>query len=466
MEPFTPGYVARRAGINADLLLQAARTFGGMGKRGGAMTSTGPSMAPRSNLTEHLVECLNVVCGRFRRAGDRLTNPGVLSPRRVRRAQVIPPYRTWEHGPQTRIHGYGALYGEYPTSQFADQVLTPGEGRIRSLFVVGGNPASAIPDQRKVTTALRALDLLVTTDPMMSTTARLAHYVFAPKLHYERPSSAPTFWGDEYFLERPVAAYTPALVDPPPGSEVVDEWYVLWGLAKRMGLPLRLGEAAGFALPNSGPVPLLDMSRTPTSDELYEILLRDSAVPLDEVKRRRGELLDLEPQYVEPGDASSTAKFALMPDDVFDELAAVARENFIPGRTMLGGTVYNYRLTSRRMRAVSNSMYHDLDLIRERHRYNPAYIHPDDLKDLALNRGSEIEIVSEHASIVAVAEADASLRRGVVSMAHSWGGLPDQQDSSDAGSCTNLLISTERHLEPINAMPQMSAIPVNLRPRA
>src|SRR6202021_1427135 len=40
--PFTPDYVAQRAGITVQALLQAARTFG-QAKRGGVICSTGPS---------------------------------------------------------------------------------------------------------------------------------------------------------------------------------------------------------------------------------------------------------------------------------------------------------------------------------------------------------------------------------------------------------------------------------------
>ncbi|MNF07928.1 hypothetical protein D3C80_2082150 [compost metagenome] len=48
-------------------------------------------------------------------------------------------------------------------------------------------------------------------------------------------------------------------------------------------------------------------------------------------------------------------------------------------------------------------------------------------------------------------------------MAHAWGGLPGENvDLSTHGASTNMLISTDRDVEPINAMPRMSAIPVNI----
>ena len=61
-----------------------------------------------------------------------------------------------------------------PINVFADEVLTPGAGQIKALVCVGGNPAVAFPDQRKVVAALRALELLVVLDVKMTATARLA----------------------------------------------------------------------------------------------------------------------------------------------------------------------------------------------------------------------------------------------------------------------------------------------------
>ena len=66
--------------------------------------------------------------------------------------------------------------GEMPINVFADEVLTPGAGQIKALLCIGGNPAVAFPDQRKVIAALQALELCVVLDVKMTATATLAHY--------------------------------------------------------------------------------------------------------------------------------------------------------------------------------------------------------------------------------------------------------------------------------------------------
>ena len=168
-----------------------------------------------------------------------------------------------------------------------------------------------------------------------------------------------------------------------------------------------------------------------------------------------GGFVDVAPQVVEEAEASARGHFDVMPDDVYDELATVRAESQPRG--------FTHRLVVRRLREVQNTMYHRLPSIRRRMPYNSAYLHPLDIDQLALSAGQEVRIESAHGSIVTRLEADDTMRRGVVSIAHGWGGLPeDPPDFRAAGACSNLLISTDSALDPINAMPRMTAIPVRI----
>ncbi len=236
--PFTPDYVADRADVPPELLYDAARLFTAKGQRPLAGSSTGPDMGPYSNATEHLIEALNVLCGALVKAGEPIANPGAILPRYPRKAQVIPAPRWWENGPKSRIDGSGFIGDEMMTGVMADEILTPGEGQVRALIVHGGNPASAVPDQRKIVRALRSLDLLVCIEPANSITSELADYILPPFMQYERPDLP--FWLYEYMIYQDAAytRYTPAVAAPPDGAQLVDDWYVFWSLAKRLGTPL------------------------------------------------------------------------------------------------------------------------------------------------------------------------------------------------------------------------------------
>ena len=123
-----------------------------------------------------------------------------------------------------------------------------------------------------------------------------------------------------------------------------------------------------------------------------------------------------------------------------------------------GGRAFTHRLAVRRMRDVVNTSFHELPSIRRRLPHNPAYLNSADLAALGIARGEPIEIASATHRLVAVAEADDAVRPGVVSMSHGWGGL----SGVDGGASTNLLTTTDRFVESINAMPRLTGIPVRI----
>jgi anaerobic selenocysteine-containing dehydrogenase len=123
------------------------------------------------------------------------------------------------------------------------------------------------------------------------------------------------------------------------------------------------------------------------------------------------------------------------------------------------------RLVSRRQINVLNSSGHDIPGQHRGKTYNPAFLHPDDLAELGLDAGDLVTLRSARASIPAVVEVDRNLRRGLVSMSHSWGGGPDtDSDVRSGGACTGRLLTDDADYEAYTAMPRMSNIPVRLEP--
>lgn len=63
--------------------------------------------------------------------------------------------------PRTRVSQHPLLLLQAPATALAEEVLTPGEGQVRALICVGGDPVADLPETAKVREALGALDLLV-----------------------------------------------------------------------------------------------------------------------------------------------------------------------------------------------------------------------------------------------------------------------------------------------------------------
>jgi anaerobic selenocysteine-containing dehydrogenase len=430
-------------------MLAAARLFAA-GPRGTAMTCTGVNMAPRPDVTCHLVTALNSLCGRFNRAGDVVHNPGVLLAPRTRYADVHAPRVLWGKGPQSRFRGLGHFMGEMPINVFADEILTPGAGQIRALICVGGNPAVAFPNQRKVVAALRALELSVVLDVTMTATAELAHYVFGCKLSLEKPGTSRTA---EVQIDVPFAQYTSALVTP--SFDVIEEWEFFWGLAHRLRTPLALENGQ-----------TIDLDRKPTSDEYLDHTHAGARIALAEVRRHPGGRIfpPDEAERVQPGRSERAAlRMDVAPPAVVTQLRDIRGEAFGTLGFDAAGA-FTHRLVSRRMMKVYNSTGVHLPKLRRRHPYNPAFLHPDDLAALGVRAGDLVRIESAHDFIFAVAEPATDIRPGIVSMAHAHGGVPERDgDVRQIGANTGRLVDNERDFEPISGMARQSAIPVRIR---
>jgi anaerobic selenocysteine-containing dehydrogenase len=424
---FTPERTAAVAGLEPDELIEAARVFA-TARRGMAHGGTGPDMGPHSNLAEHLICTLNVICGRYARAGDPVAHPGALGARTNRRACVAPPDRHWERGPTTGVGRYGALWGERPTTALPDEILHGGAGRVRALIVVGGNPVACWPDQERTLRALDALDLLVVIDPRMTETARRAHYVIAPTLPFERPDH--TAWY-EALWPAPYAQYTPALIPAPP--DTIDDWRFFTRLARRAGLTV---QCRGRRIEPGQP--------EPDADELLRELVAADGADYDELLAApHGRIFEQREQVVEAAPGAD-GRFRLLPADVAAELAALPAESSDEGP-------YPLRLVCRRSRWTMNSFDGEWPSARSKLGGGIAWVHPDDLAAHGLDDGGRAFIESRTGSVVATVRGDATLRPGVVSMPHC-----------QAGASTGRLVDSSRRQQ-INGMPIMSSIAVRLR---
>jgi anaerobic selenocysteine-containing dehydrogenase len=454
VEPFTPEFVESRSGVPGELLQHAARVFA-QGPRGCAIGGTGINMSPHPTLNEYLLLCLNTVCGRYRRAGEVVTNPGVLSPGRSPTEGPRGPRSITGRGEvQPRIRNLQTMYDQMPSAALADEILTPGDGQVRALVVSGGNPLVALPDADKTLRALQSLELLVSLDVRLSQTARLSDYVIACPLSLEKADS--TLASDLRF-PKPFAQCTDAVV--PPAPELVEEWDFFRRLATAMGTPWELSGRVGLPIPVD--IGATDLGDDVSAEDLWRLVCSGGALSFDDVRgRRHGIAPALAPRQVEPMKApvADRDRLELADRQMLAELALLA------GERVSTSDPWPFLLTSRRMVEYYNSWGQDLSTPRARHGSNPAFVHPTDLRRLGMGDGDHAVLESEHGLIeVIVASAD-DVAPGTVSIAHCWGTPADAAEGSADGSCVNLLISNELPVASEVGMARQSAVPVRIRP--
>lgn len=453
---FTPEAVSAAAGIPANQIIEAARMFAA-GPRGTAVTGTGPEMGPHPNLLQHLVQSLNAICGRHYREGERMPNPGVLTPAGPRVAEATGPQPQWlTDGVKSRVSEdicetvvlspYGPLK-EMPTAVISDEMLLEGEGQIKALICVGGNPLLAWPDQEKTHAALSGLELLVCIDIKMAATAQMADYVLAPKMCLEREDVTllTDIWHD-----KPYSQYTQTVVEAE--GDKIEEWEFFWAMGKRMGLNMTMA---------NGPI---NMQEKPKKFDLLANITQGSRVPLQEIYNTEGgKIFDVPDVILDAPDPTTRGRLQLFPPGLEQELNASHSD-----MKSSGTKEYPLLLISRRMKNTYNSTGPELSLLKSKGTTNPAFMNPQELAALQVADGEIVEVHSLHGAIPAVVTASDDIRPGVISMSHCWGGSPDPTENADQrvreiGSNTNRLIDNLEHAEKYSGMCRQSSIPVAIR---
>lgn len=448
--PFTPEVAAAYSDVPVEQIELAAKWLG-EAKRPYAGSGTGPSMSTHSNLADHMIEVVNALAGGYRRAGDRVRNPGTLKSKDFFEMAVAPS-RSFEHAPKCVSEDIGPLLGEFPSALIPREILAESPDRIRALISFGGDPLVAMGDPSVALPAFEKLDLLVALDCRLNETAKVADYVIASSQPFERHEiSVP---GDALYPV-PFVQYTRPVVDKPVG--VIHDWEFFWGVAARMGVPLTFKywnyglkfQDIALGLP-------LSEAEKPDPEELCRFLTKESAVSFDALLAHpEGVRPEMDPCYVQPG-SDTGGRLELCPPDVAGDIAGLANQEAEPG--------FAYRLTCRRILHALNGAYRDSREARKRFPVNYAYMNPQDMADAGIADGDMVEVASAHGAIRTLAKAEDRLRRGVVSMTHMFGPLVGSGNPvADGGANLGVLTSLTEHIQPINFMPRFSAVPVNVR---
>jgi len=465
---FTPEYVADRAGIPAEQLIEAARVFANARIRH-ANSGTGASFAMYCNLNDYLVACLNTICGAYTRAGQRVTRPNAMLPAYTPKAQAFAPFKAWGFGEKLRVRGLTDTAAGMPTAALADEILLEGEGQVKALICIGGNPMAAWPDQRKTQHAMETLDLLVTLDVEMSTTARLAHYVIACKQTLETPGMSQSgevikYFGSGIGFPNAYAQYSPAVADVPHGSDLVEEWDFFYRMAEHLDLELVFVSGFGFSRYQEAPHEILPLSRTqkPDIETLYGAICAHSRIPLEEVKRfPHGHIFDSE-VIVQPREPACLDRLDCGNAVMLAQLADVLAQDY---RALQDTPDFPFRYIPRRHNNFMNSSGRSIAKLNGNKPWNPVWMHPDDMRAVGVVEGDRVRVATPHDGIVAVVEGDETLRRGVVAIAHAFGGLVEEDDRyAELGANTGRLVRTDEDYDPISGMPRMGNIPVAISP--
>ena len=135
------------------------------------------------------------------------------------------------------MRGLPSFGGELPVSALAEEISTPGEGQVRALLTIAGNPVSSTPSGHRLDAALEGLDVMVSIDFYVNETTRHADVILPPTGPLERDHYDLIF---HLLAVRDTARWSPALFPPEPGARHD------WEIARDLGAALLRERAGGL----------------------------------------------------------------------------------------------------------------------------------------------------------------------------------------------------------------------------
>ena len=136
-------------------------------------------------------------------------------------------YDVW----QSRVRGLPEFGGELPVSTMAEEIDTPGDGQIRAMVTIAGNPILSSPNSDRLSNAFESLDFMVSLDMYINETSRHADIILPPTSPLERDHFGLIF---HTLAVRNTVKYSLPLFEPGPNAK--HDWEILLELAERITL--------------------------------------------------------------------------------------------------------------------------------------------------------------------------------------------------------------------------------------
>jgi anaerobic selenocysteine-containing dehydrogenase len=449
-EPFAPEHVAGRTGISAETTRRIARDLAAA-PRAVAYGRMGLSTQPFGALCCWLLNVVNVVTGNLDRVGGSMfTRPAAD----LAALGSFLGQRGSYARRRSRVSGRPEVGGEFPTAVLAEEIETPGEGQIRGLVTIAGNPVLSSPNGRRLDRALSGLEAMVSLDMYVNETSRHAHLILPPASPLERDHYDLVFHA---LAVRNTAKYSLPLFPRPEGTP--DEYDVLVGLAERLqrrqGARLRerlatkaaarLGARGLLALAlRTGPWgPRLGLGGGVTLGRLEK---EPHGIDLGPLQPRLPEALET------PGRRIDLAPAPLVADvDRLRDLLAAPQ----PALALIG----------RRQLRSNNSWLHNAQRLMNGPDRCTLLMHPDDAAARSLASGARVRVSSRVGEVVCPVEVTADMRPGVVSLPHGFGhdreGVRLSVAGAHAGASLNDLTDDAR-LDVFSGNAAFNGVPVEV----
>ena len=453
LQAFPPEATEDLTGVPAATVIDIAEYIGNS-KSAVVYGRTGTCTQRFGTLNNVLQDFVNILTGNVQREGGMVW---AWSPVEIGRIAEKMKMATFD-AVRTRVSNLPDTYGFLPSSALPEEILTPGEGQIRGVVMIGSNPVVTGPSGNRLEQALEDLDVFVALDLYINETNRYADYILPTTTMYEREDS-PLHFSNRYV--RPSLRITEKVVQAP--GEAREEWVILNDIARRMGL----GGAYGYGVQR-----LLARVGLPTTPKVMADLLIRTGKAGDLFGLRRGgwswrKLADRAPHGVvlhEYLPLSPIEKCIATPD----HRIPMAHPTFVEELERLkrargDGAADSYPLRMIGMREMTshNSWMHNSSRLMPVGREHSIRISSGDAAELDIRSGDRVTVTSPGGEVTTLATVTDEMVTGTVAMPHGWGHRGSWRRANAAGGATSNLLSSE--VEAASGSSVLNGIPVRIK---
>jgi anaerobic selenocysteine-containing dehydrogenase len=189
---FTPESVEAFCRVPADTIRRLAREFAAA-PSGAVYGRIGLCNQEFGTLASWLVDVVNIVVGKFDRPGGLMWGKPINWPMAWMASTAkdgAPRFGRWK----SRVSGVPEVLGQVPAAFLAEEIATPGDGQIKALFTVAGNPVISVPDSARLEAALPELECMISVDNYLNETTRFAHVILPGPSPLESPHYDEVLW--------------------------------------------------------------------------------------------------------------------------------------------------------------------------------------------------------------------------------------------------------------------------------
>jgi anaerobic selenocysteine-containing dehydrogenase len=442
VEGFTPEYAEVASGLDAEVIRRLTRELAAAD--GAAVYGrVGLSTQGFGSVCQWAINCLNILTGNLDREGGALfTEPALdfVATGLVGRGH-FGKYRS-------RVRGAPEFGGELPVSVFAEEIETPGEGQIRSVLTIAGNPVLSTPDGKRLDQALESLDFMAAVDIYRNETTRHADVILPPTTILERDHYDIIFHG---LAVRNTARFTPAVFDKP--ADARHDWEIFRELTFRITARLEHKPPLRTRL-------LQRLALTPSPTFLVGALLR---------RGRRTTITELRknPAGVDLGPLRPTLPGRLQTENHRIDLAQpLILADLDRVRAHLAETPEPLVLIGRRHQRDNNSWMHNVPRLTRGRPRHQLLMHPKDVAEHGVADGTRVRVASRVGEVEVEVTATEDVMPGVVCLPHGYGHGATGTDMSHAAQVPGVSINdlTDPDRLDVSGNAALNGVPVTVTP--